>query len=133
MTIGCYPPMRHTEWISSWSIKQFISDLEILLLIFLHKGIIVYLLFTSSQQTSTIHHQSPYLLCTHDMHSLSVIMDVVGTSHFRAFYYKDGCFHIFKECEGFTSSSSFDKYRMNTVETGFHCELTSKGRDELGT
>jgi hypothetical protein len=30
--------MRHTEWISSLSIKQFISDLEILLLIVLSQG-----------------------------------------------------------------------------------------------
>jgi hypothetical protein len=60
-------------------------------------------------------------------------MDVVDTSHFRVFYYKDGCFHILKECEGFASSLSFDKYRMITVKTGFHCELTCKGRDELGT
>jgi hypothetical protein len=60
-------------------------------------------------------------------------MDVVGTSHFRVFYYKDGCFHIFKECEDFTSSLTFNKYRINTVETGLHCELTCKGRDELGT
>jgi hypothetical protein len=62
-----------------------------------------------------------------------VIVDIVDTSHFRVFYYKDGCFHTLKECEGFTSSLSFDKYRTNTVETGFHCELTCKGRDELGT